>query len=79
MNGISQDDVSAIKHINFVTNNSHNLITELYEDLMERDHRDRNRAIAPLKQAEDAKLLDTTHMTISEGIKQIVGWVELVS
>tara|TARA_R110001592_G_scaffold192822_1_gene439902 strand:+ start:82 stop:273 length:192 start_codon:yes stop_codon:yes gene_type:complete len=38
MNEISQDDVSAIKHINFVTNNSHNLITELYEDLMERDH-----------------------------------------
>jgi|TARA_R110000822_G_scaffold57360_1_gene144311 hypothetical protein len=38
MNEISQDDVNAIKHINFVTNNSHNLITELYEDLMERDH-----------------------------------------
>ena len=38
MNEISQDDVSVIKHINFVTNNSHNLITELYEDLMERDH-----------------------------------------
>ncbi|MAN61269.1 MAG: hypothetical protein CMI60_04900 [Parvibaculum sp.] len=38
MNDISQDDVNAIKHINFVTNNSHDLITELYEDLMERDH-----------------------------------------
>ena len=38
MNEISQDDVNAIKHINFVTNNSYNLITELYEDLMERDH-----------------------------------------
>tara|TARA_R100001460_G_scaffold22426_1_gene45627 strand:+ start:959 stop:1150 length:192 start_codon:yes stop_codon:yes gene_type:complete len=38
MNIISQDDVNAIKHINFVTNNSHDLITELYEDLMERDH-----------------------------------------
>lgn len=55
------------------------LVEEIRQDLMERDHRDRNRAIAPLKQAEDAKLLDTTHMTISEGIKQIVGWVELVS
>jgi|TARA_E500000331_G_C16907615_1_gene561979 hypothetical protein len=38
MNDISQDDVNAIKHINFVTNNSHDLVTELYEDLMERDH-----------------------------------------
>ena len=55
------------------------LLQEICQDLRERDHRDRNRAIAPLKQAEDAKLLDTTHMTISEGIKQIVGWVELVS
>lgn len=35
---ISVDDVNAIKHINFVTNNSHDLVTELYEDLMERDH-----------------------------------------
>ncbi len=38
MNTISQDDVNAIKHINFVTNNSHDLITDVYEDLMERDH-----------------------------------------
>lgn len=35
---ISADDVNAIKHINYVTNNSHDLVTELYEDLMERDH-----------------------------------------
>ena len=35
---ISVDDVNAIKHINYVTNNSHDLVTELYEDLMERDN-----------------------------------------
>ena len=35
---ISVDDVNAIKHINYVNNNSHDLVTELYEDLMERDH-----------------------------------------
>ena len=35
---ISVDDVNAIKHINYVTNNSHDLVTELYEDLMEREH-----------------------------------------
>ena len=35
---ISADDVNAIKHINYVTNNSHDLVTELYEDLMERVH-----------------------------------------
>jgi|TARA_R100000900_G_scaffold132509_2_gene108942 hypothetical protein len=40
MTKISVDDVNAINHINYVTNNSHDLITELYEDLMERDHAD---------------------------------------
>jgi len=38
VNTISQNDTNTIKHINFVTNNSHDLVTELYEDLMERDH-----------------------------------------
>jgi predicted enzyme involved in methoxymalonyl-ACP biosynthesis len=38
MNKISADDVNAIKHINYVTNKSHDLVTDLYEDLMERDH-----------------------------------------
>jgi len=37
-NIISQGDTNFIKHINYVTNNSHDLITELYEDLMDRDH-----------------------------------------
>jgi len=43
---ISGDDVNAINHINYVTNNSHDLVTELYEDLMERDH---NEAILKAK------------------------------
>ena len=38
MTKISVDDVNAITHINYVTNKSHDLVTELYEDLMERDH-----------------------------------------
>ena len=33
---------------------------------LERDHNDRNRAIAPLKQAEDAILVDTTEIGIEE-------------
>jgi|TARA_R110002126_G_scaffold127925_1_gene270337 hypothetical protein len=35
---ISPDDTNAINHINYVTNKSHDLVTDLYEDLMERDH-----------------------------------------
>ena len=37
-NPISADDIQAITHINYVTNNLHSLTDNLYEDLMERDH-----------------------------------------
>ncbi len=49
-------------------------VVEIRQDLIERDERDRNRAIAPLKQAEDAKLLDTTSLTIEQGIGKIIEW-----
>ena len=38
MSGISRNDVEVISHINYVTNNLHNLTDDLYEDLMERDN-----------------------------------------
>jgi len=38
MSQISAEDKQAIAHINFVTHSSHDLVDELYEDLMERDH-----------------------------------------
>ena len=38
MSGISRNDVEVISHINYVTNNLHDLTDYLYEDLMERDN-----------------------------------------
>jgi hypothetical protein len=38
MSKISRDDVNAISHINHVTNGCHDLVDDLYEDLMERDN-----------------------------------------
>tara|TARA_R100001163_G_C5043814_1_gene181432 strand:+ start:1189 stop:1380 length:192 start_codon:yes stop_codon:yes gene_type:complete len=38
MTKISEDDVSAIAHVNYVANNLHDSVDELYEDLMERDN-----------------------------------------
>ena len=49
---------------------------EVLKDIEKRDHQDSTRAIAPLKQAKDAVLLDTSDMTVEEVIlrmKQIVG------
>lgn len=41
-------------------------------DIAERDYRDMNREIAPLKQAENAILLDTSDMSIDEVVKAII-------
>jgi cytidylate kinase len=42
---------------------------EVIRDLRARDQRDRNRADSPLRPAEDAVLLDSTHMTLDEAVK----------
>ena len=47
-------------------------LEEIAHDIEERDHRDMTREIAPLKQAEDAVLVDSSDMTIKEVVKAIV-------
>ena len=42
---------------------------EVIRDLRARDERDRNRADSPLKPADDAILLDSTHMTLDEVVQ----------
>ncbi|NTV09872.1 MAG: bifunctional 3-phosphoshikimate 1-carboxyvinyltransferase/cytidylate kinase, partial [Zoogloea sp.] len=44
----------------------------LSQDLRERDARDAARSVAPLRQCEDAELLDTTHMTADEAVEFVV-------
>ena len=41
-------------------------LAQIEADIIERDHRDMTREISPLKQAEDAVLVDTSDMTIEE-------------
>jgi cytidylate kinase len=44
----------------------------LLRDIRERDARDAGRAAAPLRSADDAVLLDTTHLTIDEAIARVL-------
>ena len=44
---------------------------EIKKDIEDRDHRDMTREISPLKQAEDAILVDTSDMTIDEVVDKI--------
>lgn len=47
---------------------------DLLQDLKERDARDTQRAVAPLKPAEGAHLLDTSDMTIEQAVAQVLEW-----
>ena len=45
-------------------------------DILKRDERDKNRAIAPLKAAADAHVLDNSHLDIEAGVKAAIAIVE---
>jgi cytidylate kinase len=49
---------------------------EILADILRRDERDRTRATAPLVQAPDAHLLDTTHLDIDAAFRAAVAIVE---
>ena len=47
-------------------------LNELKKDIIERDCRDMNREISPLRRAEDAVFLDSSSMTIEEVVDKII-------
>ncbi len=49
-------------------------IQALLRDLQERDARDAERPVAPLEQQPDARLLDTTRMTVDEAVARVLDW-----
>jgi CMP/dCMP kinase len=51
---------------------------EILADILRRDERDTTRAVAPLKQALDAHLLDTTHLDIDAAVRAAIDIVEAV-
>ena len=53
-------------------------LKKIEEDIIARDEQDMNREIAPLKQAEDAVLVDSSYMTIEEVVDKIIEVVEKV-
>lgn len=47
-------------------------LEKIEQDIRERDYRDMNREHAPLKQAEDAVLIDASDLTIPQVVERIV-------
>lgn len=51
-------------------------LEQIKKDIEERDYRDMNREIAPLRQAEDAVLVDSSYMTIEESVQAIMNLIK---
>ncbi|MDD3339436.1 MAG: (d)CMP kinase [Lachnospiraceae bacterium] len=47
-------------------------LEQIEKDIAERDYRDMHREISPLAQAEDAVLVDSSHMNIEEVVERII-------
>lgn len=45
---------------------------QILQDIIQRDEQDRNRAIAPLRQAEDAVLLDTSDLDLEQSLAKML-------
>ncbi len=51
-------------------------LTDLLQDLADRDFRDRTRAVAPLKPADDAIVIDSTHMSIESVFSAVLAYAK---
>ena len=51
-------------------------LEQIKAQIIERDERDMNRPVAPLKKAEDAVLVDTSDLTIDEVVEKILGIID---
>ncbi|MBC7213621.1 MAG: bifunctional 3-phosphoshikimate 1-carboxyvinyltransferase/cytidylate kinase [Burkholderiaceae bacterium] len=49
-------------------------IADLRADLEARDARDSTRSVAPLQPAQDALVLDNSHLTIEQTVEQVLAW-----
>ena len=50
-------------------------LSALSSDMADRDRYDAERSVAPLKACEDARVLDTTSMSIEEVVSKVLDWV----
>lgn len=64
------------RHLENISKGVEQSYEEVLKDLEERDFHDKNRAIAPLKQAADAVVVDTSEMSIDEVASYILSKIE---
>ena len=68
----------ALRRFNQLQNKGFDVsIAQILSEIKDRDYRDRNRTVAPLKPASDAIEIDSTSLTIDEVVTQVLDLVEL--
>ena len=51
-------------------------LNSIVSNMEQRDHLDSTREEGPLRQAQDARVLDTTHLTFDQQVAQIIDWIK---
>ncbi|WP_316015429.1 (d)CMP kinase, partial [Roseobacter sp. HKCCA0434] len=74
----SDDERARRRHAELVKTRPDLTVDEVLDDLKARDRRDAGRDTAPLRPAEDAVLLDTTHMSIEAAVAKAIRRVGMV-
>jgi cytidylate kinase len=64
------------RHAEFERAGHHTAYDMVLADILARDERDARRAAAPLRQAEDADLLDTSTLSVEEAVGRAIAFVE---
>ena len=55
-----------------MANGQGDIFTQILQDIVERDQRDASRPVAPLKCYPDARMVDTTDLSIDQAVSQII-------
>ena len=64
------------RHKQLISKGFSSNIDSLRADLEARDLRDKTRSVSPLKPAEDALMLDNSHLSIEDSVQQVLDWWE---
>jgi 3-phosphoshikimate 1-carboxyvinyltransferase len=62
------------RHKQLISKGISAILDVLRADLEARDERDSSRSVAPLKPAQDAKLLDNSDLSIEESVDEVLNW-----
>jgi 3-phosphoshikimate 1-carboxyvinyltransferase len=65
---------AARRHAQLIQQGISSKLSDLLADLQARDERDKTRATAPCKPAEDAVLLDNTSLTVNASVDMVLDW-----